>query len=144
MNSFEEVVAGMGEMLSWIHWVAGYDGRDIEFVIAGAGFGVRFCVIDFNQMRRLDSDQSCILGLVQAFFSNDPYYPRPVTSQSLYQTFPSGKSGFSNEMSSAHMNQTSIQLCISMTVSHESNSYNPKTNVVYLGHKLVYLSTNDI
>ena len=57
--------------------------------MAGAGFGVRFYVIDFNQMRRLDSDQSPILGLVQAFFSNDRYYLLPVPSQPLYQTFRS-------------------------------------------------------
>lgn len=45
----EVVAEGMGEMLSRIHWEAGYDARDIEFVMAGDAFGVRYCVIDFNQ-----------------------------------------------------------------------------------------------
>ena len=49
-----EVAEGMGEMLAVIHWQAGYDARDIEFVMAGApdSAGLRFYVIDFNQVRR--------------------------------------------------------------------------------------------
>lgn len=84
-----EVAGGMGEMLGRIHWVAGYDGRDIEFVMAGSGIGVRYYVIDFNQMRRFDQEewQSNVQGLVDAFFSNDPYYPRPVPHDNLYQAF---------------------------------------------------------
>lgn len=76
----DQIAGGMGEMLGRIHWVAGYDGRDIEFVMAGSGLGVRYYVIDFNQMRRFDREewQSNVEGLIDAFFSNDPYYPRPV------------------------------------------------------------------
>jgi len=48
----EEVVFGMGEMLGHLHWRAGYDGRDVEFVMGGASFsGVALFVIDFNQVR---------------------------------------------------------------------------------------------
>ena len=49
----EEVAAGMGEMLSRIQWIAGYDARDIEFVMAGSPDAgtVRLYVIDFNQVR---------------------------------------------------------------------------------------------
>ena len=49
----EDVAAGMGEMLSRIHWIAGYDARDVEFVMAGApdSAEVRFHLIDFNQVR---------------------------------------------------------------------------------------------
>ncbi|EIM82773.1 uncharacterized protein STEHIDRAFT_64298, partial [Stereum hirsutum FP-91666 SS1] len=85
----DQVAGGMGEMLGRIHWVAGYDGRDIEFVMAGSGLGVRYYVIDFNQMRRFDREewQSNVEGLIDAFFSNDPYYPRPVTRDPLYQAF---------------------------------------------------------
>ena len=52
--SKEEVAQGMGEMLAVIHWEAGYDARDVEFVMTGAqdSVGVRFYVIDFNQVRR--------------------------------------------------------------------------------------------
>lgn len=48
----KEVAVGMGEMLGWIHWLCGYDGRDIEFVLAGSGYPgtVRYFVIDFNQV----------------------------------------------------------------------------------------------
>jgi hypothetical protein len=42
----------MGEILGRFHWHAGYDGRDIEFVMGGASFsGVALFVIDFNQVR---------------------------------------------------------------------------------------------
>jgi hypothetical protein len=88
LASLEEVTAGMGEMLSKIHWVVGYDGRDIEFVMAGNGQNsVRNYVIDFNQMRRFDAKTTSIQLLVDSFFVNDPYYPRPKPEDSLYQTF---------------------------------------------------------
>lgn len=84
-----EVAGGMSEMLGRIHWIAGYDGRDIEFVRAGSGMGVRYYVLDFNQMSRCPQElwQSNIRSLVDAFFSNDPYYPRPVPQDRLYQAF---------------------------------------------------------
>ena len=49
----DEVAEGMGEMLAAIHWKAGFDARDIEFVMSGApdSCGLRFYVIDFNQVR---------------------------------------------------------------------------------------------
>ena len=31
---------GMGEMLGRLHWLASYDGRDIEFVMGGAAFSI--------------------------------------------------------------------------------------------------------
>jgi hypothetical protein len=49
----QEIVFGMGEMLGHLHWRAGYDARDVEFVMGGASFsGVALFVIDFNQVRR--------------------------------------------------------------------------------------------
>ena len=53
LDAIEEVVEGMGEMLSRIHWVAGYDARDVEFVMAGSlrAFTVQLYVIDYNQVR---------------------------------------------------------------------------------------------
>jgi hypothetical protein len=46
-----EIVFGMGEMLGHFHWRAGYDARDVEFVMGGASFsGVALFVIDFNQV----------------------------------------------------------------------------------------------
>ena len=53
LDAIEEVVEGMGEMLSRIHWVAGYDARDVEFVMAGSlrALTVQLYVIDYNQVR---------------------------------------------------------------------------------------------
>ncbi|KAM5545179.1 hypothetical protein V8D89_001290 [Ganoderma adspersum] len=88
----DEVAAGMGETLALIHWQAGYDARDVEFVMAGAqdSAGLRFYVIDFNQMRAFDRDEGDVSELVDAFFVNDPYYPRPVPSDVLYDSFKRG------------------------------------------------------
>ena len=36
--SIEDIAYGMGEMLGRLHWCAGYDGRDVEFVMGGASF----------------------------------------------------------------------------------------------------------
>lgn len=40
---------------------------------------VRLWVLDFNQCRRLSMDDAGIELAVEAFFLNDPYYPRPAT-----------------------------------------------------------------
>jgi hypothetical protein len=51
--SVEDIAYGMGEMLGFLHWRAGYDGRDVEFVMGGASFsGVAMYIIDFNQVCR--------------------------------------------------------------------------------------------
>lgn len=50
----EDIVYGMGEMLGYLHWHVGYDGRDVEFIMGGASFsGIAMNIIDFNQVRRL-------------------------------------------------------------------------------------------
>ena len=44
---------GLGETLGCVHWRAGYDGRDVEFVMDGASFsGLVMYMIDFNQVCR--------------------------------------------------------------------------------------------
>jgi hypothetical protein len=51
--SVEEIAYGMGEMLGRLHCHAGYDGRDVEFVMGSAFFsGVALYIIDFNQVCR--------------------------------------------------------------------------------------------
>jgi hypothetical protein len=51
LPSAEEVALEMGEMLGKIHWLGGYDARDVEFVMGGDGLnGVLFYVLDFNQV----------------------------------------------------------------------------------------------
>lgn len=47
----EEIAYGMGEALGRLHWCAGYNGRDVEFIMGGASFsGVMMNIIDFNQV----------------------------------------------------------------------------------------------
>lgn len=47
----DDIAHGMGEMLSRLHWIAGYDGRDVEFIMGGASFsGIAMNIIDFNQV----------------------------------------------------------------------------------------------
>ena len=49
--SVDDIAYGMGEMLGRLHWLVGYDGRDVEFVMGGASFsGVAMNIIDFNQV----------------------------------------------------------------------------------------------
>ena len=51
-------------------------------------------------MRSWDKRQGSIDGLVSAFFANDPYYPRPRTSDTLYNHFKTaylGECGGDNE-----------------------------------------------
>ena len=102
----DDIVYGMGEMLGRLHWRGGYDGRDVKFVMGGASFsGVAMNIIDFNQVRRfLESvdvrittfvpkmrpwsrKKNEVHELVEAFFTNDPYYPRPRPEDPLYRKF---------------------------------------------------------
>ncbi|KDR65770.1 hypothetical protein GALMADRAFT_162381 [Galerina marginata CBS 339.88] len=83
----DEIAHGMGEMLGRLH-SQGYDARDIEFVMGGASFsGVAMHVFDWNQMRRWSKTVVDVHLLVEAFFVNDPYYPRPRPEDQLYQNF---------------------------------------------------------
>ena len=90
----ESVAFEMGCKLSNIH-DAGFDARDVEFVLAGSSHSESinnwgFYVIDFNQMRPFPANNGeCASLLSQAFFLNDPYYPRPEQSK-LYECFKWG------------------------------------------------------
>ncbi|KAA8913029.1 hypothetical protein FN846DRAFT_931516 [Sphaerosporella brunnea] len=91
LPSAEEIALEMGEMLGRIHWHGGYDARDVEFIMGGDGFvGVTFYVIDFNQMRPWGRSYEDVSVLVDAFFQNDPYYPRPRDGGSMYRGFREG------------------------------------------------------
>ncbi|KAH7322918.1 zinc finger protein-domain-containing protein [Stachybotrys elegans] len=102
---FAEVMA---QALAILHWKAGVDGNDIEFVLGSSpmrfqrpslevtlqsdmltvakhcqyDFGQRstsIWIIDFNQCTEFQDDDTGLKQLVDAFFWNDPYYPRPNT-----------------------------------------------------------------
>ena len=78
----EGLAASMGTALARIHFVAGYDGRDVEFVLGGATHHANvepaFFVIDFNQMRRVPpgGGDAVTQQLAEAVWTNDPYVPR--------------------------------------------------------------------
>jgi len=87
----ERVARAMGEMLASIHWHAGYDARDVEFIMGGDGLReLTYYVIDFNQMRPFSKDINDIDKLVHAHFQNDPYYPRARSSDPLFPAFREG------------------------------------------------------
>lgn len=89
--SVEDIMFGMGEILGHLHCCTGYDGRDIEFALGGMAFsGISFYVIDFNQVRSWKKTLEDVPTLVEAFFNNDPYYPRPIRGDPLYAQFKDG------------------------------------------------------
>jgi hypothetical protein len=57
----------------------------IRYVIAYSLFYIALKVQ--LQIRAFDKDSGDVSELVEAFFSNDPYYPRPVTNDTLYNIF---------------------------------------------------------
>ncbi|KAJ7270873.1 hypothetical protein C8J57DRAFT_1716111 [Mycena rebaudengoi] len=88
LHTLSEVAQGMGEMLARLHFRGLVDARDIEFVLGGDGYGDHtFYIIDFDQVRPFDPALGSVEPLVDAFFSNDPYYPRPRNSNPLYTEF---------------------------------------------------------
>jgi Zinc finger protein len=72
----------MGTALARIHFVAAFDGRDVEFILGGAlhhaNVEPAFFVIDFNQMRRVPpgGGDAVVQQLAEAVWTNDPYVPR--------------------------------------------------------------------
>eukprot|EP00898_Chlorokybus_atmophyticus_P002257 jgi/Chlat1/3031/Chrsp206S03285 len=75
------IAAGMGQLLSFINFEVGWDGRDIEFVLCSDPNNPMsqepwYGCIDFNQMRAHNDDVHVI---VQSITINDPYYPRPAS-----------------------------------------------------------------
>ena len=90
----ERLAASMGAALAHIHFVAGYDGRDVEFVLGGATHHANvepaFFVIDFNQMRRVSpgGGDAVAQQLAEAVWANDPYVPR--TESPFWYAFRAG------------------------------------------------------
>jgi len=85
----------MGRLLAQMHMKAKNDARDIEIVL-GANITnnstryhrePRIWVIDFNQVAPFDRTEGQIPRLVEAFFANEAYFPRPRPSDKLYQMF---------------------------------------------------------
>lgn len=104
----------LAQTLAILHWKAGVDGNDVEFVLGGtpeirapplsditaAGKEttadhfitdfkqktVSVWLLDFNQCKKFDESDSGLKQIVDAFWWNDPYYPRP-TDKRLWGVF---------------------------------------------------------
>jgi hypothetical protein len=84
--SVEDIAYGMGEMLGRLHWHAGYDGRDVEFVMGGASFsGVTMYTIDFNQV--CYESFSSVVGTITMFL-------RCVYGKGIRRTFNNSSTPF--------------------------------------------------
>ncbi len=83
------IAAAMGRSLACIHYKAGLDARDVEFVLGGDAINpyqkFAFMCIDFNQVRQHNFQCS---ELTDAIFANDKYFPLP--SSSCWQHFSDG------------------------------------------------------
>ena len=105
------------ELIQEMHWVVWTDAADVEFVLGTAPAQrslkfaevrdlpeetyvtsldfkhrvVRLWLLDFNQCGKMSRDDAGVDSAANAFWENDPYYPRPVppTSQdhSLWEVF---------------------------------------------------------
>ncbi|CAA9961478.1 hypothetical protein PTNB73_04815 [Pyrenophora teres f. teres] len=99
----------MAQALAFLHWKAGVDANDVEFVLGSSPIisaipteqevraatkntaghlqvvdfkrrTISIWLLDFNQCKRFTHDAEGIKKLVEGFWFNDPYYPRPNAS----------------------------------------------------------------
>lgn len=81
-------ITTMAQSLALMHWRAGIDANDVEFVFGDSVRNgsdrddqtVSIWLLDFNQCQKFSHDQAGLKQLVDAFWWNDPYYPRPSAS----------------------------------------------------------------
>jgi hypothetical protein len=85
----------MAEALALMHWGAGIDANDVEFVLAPPGeqhapssnfqsdyLGThRMWIVDFDCCRPIQMDTGGVEQACAAFWKNDPFYPRPGTGE---------------------------------------------------------------
>ncbi|KAL6793047.1 zinc finger domain-containing protein [Trichoderma sp. SZMC 28012] len=99
---------GMADALAFLHWVAKVDGNDVEFVLAqprsqsdtastqgqlderrsnnSSILGPHaLWILDFDLCRDLTLDEKGIEQACRAFWRNDPFYPRPGSSNTENQ-----------------------------------------------------------
>lgn len=90
----------MAGALAAMHWAAGIDGNDVEFVLASPSPNLgpdvivtnvlgahAMWVLDFDLCREMPTNEDGVEQAVMAFFKNDPFYPRPRSSPSLWKVF---------------------------------------------------------
>lgn len=81
VGQYAEAVA---ERLAILHWGAGIDARDMEFVLGGSRAeeerersSVWVWVLDFNQCGGIEMDERGVEMAAMAFWDNDLYFPCP-------------------------------------------------------------------
>lgn len=99
LPSLQLVAFHMGLTVANIH-MTGMDARDVEFVLGGEDTPNHdaldqhaFYTLDFNQMRDIScvgDAAECAEICADAFFLNDPYFPRPRKGEVLYEAFREG------------------------------------------------------
>jgi hypothetical protein len=78
----------MAEALAMMHWIAGIDANDVEFVLAPCNGNDSapinnilgrhsMWMLDFDLCRNMAMDENGVGKAVKAFWGNDPFYPRP-------------------------------------------------------------------
>ncbi|KAI4716225.1 spermine/spermidine synthase [Aureobasidium sp. EXF-10727] len=75
-------ITTLANSLALIHWTAHLDANDVEFVLGTSrlhtqGHSIAIWLLDFNQCQTFSRDETGLKQLVDAFWWNDPYYPRP-------------------------------------------------------------------
>ncbi|KAK4891104.1 hypothetical protein LTR27_010311 [Elasticomyces elasticus] len=84
----DEYAAVMADTLAILYWQAKTDANDVEFVLAPPRPGEdafqsdvigahRLWLLDFDCVNHITLDEAGIEQAAQAFFRNDPFYPRP-------------------------------------------------------------------
>lgn len=132
----------MAQALAILHWRAGLDANDVEFVFgsspqvaemptsedlahvdkdaAATLFRSDFqhrtisvWLLDFNQCQSFNKDKNGLKQLVDAFYWNDPYYPRPTSTNSkdkdLWKAFAKHYLAVSAEFNGSSMPQAFIK-----------------------------------
>jgi hypothetical protein len=107
----------VAQALAILHWKAGVDANDVEFVLGSSPRKpstkevllanehtaaqlyspdfrhrtISMWLLDFNQCKRFEHNSSGLKQLIDGFWWNDPYYPRPNSTKSadkkLWDTF---------------------------------------------------------
>ncbi|CAG9944077.1 unnamed protein product [Clonostachys rosea f. rosea IK726] len=83
----ESYAKAMAEALATLHWKVRTDAADVEFVLGSpradpeannSALGDHpLWMLDFDCSRPITADDSGLTAIAKAFWGNDPYYPRP-------------------------------------------------------------------
>jgi len=98
----------MARALAVMHWTAGIDANDVEFALGSSpandstAQSLSIWLLDFNQCKEFEHDSQGLKQLVDGFWWNDPYYPRP-NDGTLWKTFKNAYLEASDELSAGPM-----------------------------------------